>query len=818
MKPVYLRVIRSVALTIILTIIALGALLTQLAAAAPAATFTVTKTADTNDGACNVDCSLREAIGAANAAPGSIVIVPAGTYTLTLFGYNEDNNASGDLDIKADMIISSATSTRPVIQASAGFLDRVMQTMTNTNVTINNVTISNGVSNVGGGIYALGNLTLNNVNIISNTASWGGGVYVDGHALTINGGIWQKNSASIIGGALVNVAGHASISGTIFISNTADRGSGLANVNNFSGTVPGTLTMINARVISNTAPLTTGIGAGIYNDGFLTLTNVAVNYNRTGGMAGGLYNSGLTATVSISFSQFVSNTALTGWGGGIFNYAPMMLTNTLIQSNTAAGGGGIDNNNGSVTMMGGLVADNSATDSAGSGGGIRSSNYLKLVGATVQHNRSVGSGGGILASDQLIVLDSVIAYNDGFQGGGLSITGGTLDHTSITTNTAMYGGGLFNNGTTDLVNGSVLDDNIAFQGGGVYNNGTLIVDHSGIRSNTTITYCLGCSNGAGVYNAYNLQLNSAIIASNQTASGSGAGVFNASSGSITAGNSAIVNNTAGLGSGGGISNTGTLSMTNVTLSGNAANGDGGGLANTNSARLSYVTIAHNTADNDGDGAGMGGGVANTGALTVTASIIGNNQVKTGLSADCYGTLNSADYNVLETMASCTVVGATAHNHTSVDPALDLLTNLSGTWVHPLLAGSIAINNGDPTHCPATDQRGVARPIGLTCDIGAFESPYLSPQTITFNAIPDHFVTDPPFAITPTASSGLSVTVTSLTTSVCSVSSSLVTLLTTGACTLRASQPGNVTYAAALDVERSFTVKPIYFVYLPVVIQ
>ena len=52
---------------------------------AAAATFAVTKTADTNDGTCDADCSLREAIGAANALAGADIIdVPAGTYTLTI--------------------------------------------------------------------------------------------------------------------------------------------------------------------------------------------------------------------------------------------------------------------------------------------------------------------------------------------------------------------------------------------------------------------------------------------------------------------------------------------------------------------------------------------------------------------------------------------------------------------------------------------------------------------------------------------------------------------------------------------------------------
>ena len=48
----------------------------------PGGVLTVTKTPDTNDGRCDADCSLREAITAAN--PGATIIIPAGTYTLDL--------------------------------------------------------------------------------------------------------------------------------------------------------------------------------------------------------------------------------------------------------------------------------------------------------------------------------------------------------------------------------------------------------------------------------------------------------------------------------------------------------------------------------------------------------------------------------------------------------------------------------------------------------------------------------------------------------------------------------------------------------------
>jgi CSLREA domain-containing protein len=71
------------ALALLLTVLALIVAPTPVRAA----TFTVTKTADTNDGVCDADCSLREAILAANAAPDADTItVPAGTYPFTLAG------------------------------------------------------------------------------------------------------------------------------------------------------------------------------------------------------------------------------------------------------------------------------------------------------------------------------------------------------------------------------------------------------------------------------------------------------------------------------------------------------------------------------------------------------------------------------------------------------------------------------------------------------------------------------------------------------------------------------------------------------------
>ena len=795
-------------------LIMLAASLVPMALASPNATYTVTKTADTYDGTCDADCSLREAIGAANLAPGSTVVVPAGTYVLSRAGYNEDNNSTGDLDILANLTITSATGVKPSLQAAGGLLDRVIQTMTGTQVTLNNVLIYNGTSNVGGGLYALGDLTLNSVYIVSNTASWGGGLFIDGHALTMTGSVVWQNTATVVGGGIASQDGPLFISNSLILSNTitglapgSGYGGGLAAMNSATQTIASRLTVINSSVYSNTTPNTTASGAGIYGGGHITLTNVSVYANQSGGTGGGLSTVNPSATVIISGGNFMTNTALGNGGGGFINYATLIMTNTLIQSNTASGGGGFINNNGVMTVTGAHILSNTATNSAISGGGIRSFNYLRLNGVNIRYNQALngGSGGGLVASNLLSVTGGLIANNTAdSNGGGVSIQVGTatFDQAAILTNTALYGGGLSNGGTVYLINGSALNGNTGFQGGGAYNAGILYVNSSRIISNGTTPSCLGCSSGGGVFNNNVLRLTDAIVAANRTDNGSGAGIMNKAV--VYATRSAIISNTAGVGHGGGISNTSIVSLTNVTLSGNAANGDGGGLANTNLAQLAYVTLANNTADNDANGSGLGGGVANTGVLTVTGTIIGNNQVKTGSTADCSGALSSGDYNVLETLTGCAFTPL-AHDYTNVDPALDLLTNLSNTYVHPLQLGSVAINHGSPT-CLATDQRGVARPIGSACDIGAFESAFLDPQTITFNAIPDHLISDAPFVVTATASSGLSVTITSLTTGVCTISSNLVTLIDTGTCTLRAAQAGNAIYEPAPNVDRSFNVK------------
>src|SRR6266511_2886941 len=138
------------------------------APAAHAATIGV----DTNADELTVDgnCSLREAIRAANlnaavdacpagsgAAPDTLTL-PSNTYTLSIAGANEDAALSGDLDITGDLTITGALSTTTIIDGDA--LDHVFDVISGT-VLMSNVTVRNGSE---GGIFnrSGGRLTLMN--------------------------------------------------------------------------------------------------------------------------------------------------------------------------------------------------------------------------------------------------------------------------------------------------------------------------------------------------------------------------------------------------------------------------------------------------------------------------------------------------------------------------------------------------------------------------------------------------------------------------------------------------------------------------------
>src|SRR5262245_14520066 len=229
--------------------VAVVALVLGSASGAQSTTITVNSTADSL--AIDGNCTLREAIIAANtdtavdacvAGSGAdVVTVPAGTYTLTLVGAGEDAAATGDLDVtaSADIVGSPAGA---IIDGNGA--DRVLDIdPANTGgvvVTVTSLTVRNGAGvTQGAGIRNAGALTLTNDRVSSCTAgdlvnatAEGGGIYstgslqliastIDGN--TVSAGYPNPFVGPAVGGGIFSDGGPLVVTDSSIRNNTATR-------------------------------------------------------------------------------------------------------------------------------------------------------------------------------------------------------------------------------------------------------------------------------------------------------------------------------------------------------------------------------------------------------------------------------------------------------------------------------------------------------------------------------------------------------------------------------------------------------------------
>jgi predicted outer membrane repeat protein len=445
-------------------------------------------------------------------------------------------------------------------------------------------------------------------------------------------------------------------------------------------------------------------GGGIYNNGTLTLTRSTLSSNKAQG-GGGIFNGG---TLTLIHSTVSGNSATTDGGGAIYNNGDVTLTSSTVSGNSADYGGAIYNGGTLVSTNSTLLNNSAHNGTFNSGGAIYNSGTATITSSTLSGNSATTSGGGIFNETGGIITltHSTLSGNSAQNGAGITNDNGTVTLTlnTLSGNSATNGsgGGIFNTGTLTLAN-NTLSSNSANNGGGILNNGGTVTLTTSTLSRNSAT-----NGGGGIFNTGTVALTTSALSSNSATNGGG-GIYN--SGTITLTHSTLSGNSAtSNGSGGGIFNDsgGTGTLTNSTLSGNSATFGGGILNLVGTLTLTHSTLSGNSATS------TGGGISNdSGTVTLKNTLLS----KGAAGANCNGTFlsNGAAYN-LANDASC---GAGVTQVASLGIGT-LGANGGPTLTIPLLVGSLAVDAALAADCPADDQRGVARPIGAGCDIGAFE--------------------------------------------------------------------------------------------------
>ncbi len=188
-------------------------------------------------------------------------------------------------------------------------------------------------------------------------------------------------------------------------------------------------------------------------------------------------------------------------------------------------------------------------------------------------------------------------------------------------------------------------------------------------------------------------------------------------GSLVLTNSTVRNNKAELDGGGIYNDRGGLTLINSTVSANSARGAGGAIASWESNREHDVTMIHSTIANNS--ARSGGGIARAASSELphfrfVNTLIANNTTNCGDHV-----IITFEGNNLSSDGTCTKNEAIQLDHRDI--GLGPLQNNGGpTPTHALLFGSQAIDRASGGACESTDQRGIRRPQGEGCDIGAYE--------------------------------------------------------------------------------------------------
>jgi beta-glucanase (GH16 family) len=360
------------------------------------------------------------------------------------------------------------------------------------------------------------------------------------------------------------------------------------------------------------------------------------------------------------------------------------------------------------TQQAGAGSLSRAVEIIGNGGTIRFA--PSLAGQTI----TVAPGRPFIVNGKSVTIDATAAP-------GLRLSGGGAERVLIV-----------EGGSAATLRHLTIADGFGFDlAGGILNNGSLTLERCIVTNNvvgaTANDFWKG---GGGIYSGGNstLYLRESTVAGNRTTLVDGGGIYAFFNANVRIEDSTVSGNVAG-NVGGGIRMLGNASIVNSTLSGNTSTAwFGGALFHTDGVtNLVNSTVTDNRSPASGNAAlFVGTFTAANATLNLTNSIVhGNVDFDGHAGAGCFlapfgsgvVTLTSGGHNVVAD-GTCAPVGS---DQVVASAGLaPLAANGGPTLTHALIAGSPAIDAASATSCPARDQRGVARPQGAACDVGAVE--------------------------------------------------------------------------------------------------
>ncbi|MCA9232087.1 MAG: hypothetical protein KDA57_15670 [Planctomycetales bacterium] len=622
------------------------------------------------------------------------------------------------------------------------------------NLVLASSTISGNAGARGGGIYSYSGTTIINRSTLSGNDSFtgGGGIYQYGGALTVTESTISGNSAKLGGGIGVYQSDVSITRSTLSGNSAVLRGGGF---NQYQGMA----TFSHSLITGNTAPTSSEIEVAFTGGGSATFDAFNLLGNSSKTTAQSLVGVTVGATDILATSDGTNPTALTAiLNTTLANNGGPTLTHALVAGSPAINAGDV----GAMAGMGGvpeydqrgfpfgrvregridigavesgplsLVVDTLVDESDGD----YSTNDLSLREAVELANANSGADSitfdGSLAGNTITLALGQLEISD-----SVTVTGLGADQLTIDAGGASRVLRITGTTTADISGLTLTGGNVG-RGGGIRNeaSATTTLTDMVVTGNTATTTANDA--GGGIYNLGNLTIVGSTVTGDMAPNGSARGGGIWSDNTVTISDSTLSGNFAADGGGGIWNQNGTLTIANTTLTGNSADGGGALFSTGGTTSISHSTITANTAIvASGGGIYVGGG-----ALTLSHSLVSGNTAAAGNEINRTGTavVTLNDYNlfgdssqtttqaIYSTFAGATDILATSDgtNPTALTSILNttLADNGGPTLTHALVAGSPAINAGDPafTTPPDYDQRGAGFPrVVNVVDIGAIES-------------------------------------------------------------------------------------------------